>query len=312
MSRDIINKALGFAKTRDYVWNLYFIRIDRRTINTYESYKIKFKKNTYLLNYSKRLVETIMKYSLPTIESVNNYDGYNTKVSCDKISIENVVLKDQYDLLISSLVHSNDERLKKKYNGYILIGQSQIDDEFNNIMFIKMANPIIKLDTKKSVVFKNSEDDELDVITDDILRLYLTVDSIVINKTMYCFNHSFEQLFNLEKTLHKVKEQAINTIISTNIASVNEEFEAYLKQITNSRMFISLNSDRISLIKKLDSREIISDITGVELGESKKFNIKSKEDAENICKYLCMKVIKEADTNAIYEAGSVKILRIGS
>lgn len=89
-------------------------------------------------------------------------------------------------------------KIKGKINGYILCGQPSEDGD-KPVTFVKVANPITKLTNKKSVVFSANANDELDLITDDVCRLYLTVDFIAYEGAMYTFNHTFETVFNLEK-----------------------------------------------------------------------------------------------------------------
>ena len=308
MSKIIIQNALNLAKNTPYIWNMYFFKIDRRHANSYECYKVRFKRDQYLPDYANKLINTINTFTLNDITTVLNYDGYNTKVSCDKLSINDPLIQQQYTLLMESIVYSNEAPLKSSYHGYILSGSSVNPDQngqTSTIMFIKLANPIIKLNTKKSTVLINTPTNELDTITDDVLRLFLTTDCIITNNTLYAFNHSFEKLFHLEKTLHKAKQAAIQKIVSVNIASNNNDLETYLNQVTNSRIFISLDDERLSRIQSTTERSNISNITGVSLNTSNEFIISSKDDAERLLKYLCMKYIQEKETNYIYEGNTL-------
>ena len=99
-----------------------------------------------------------------------------------------------------------------------------------SVTFVKVANPITKLTNKKSVVFSSTANDELDLITDDVCRLYLTVDFIAYNDVMYTFNHTFETVFNLEKTMAKVKQHAIEEIAGTKVFSDIDTFKFLASQ----------------------------------------------------------------------------------
>ncbi|HAN09700.1 MAG TPA: hypothetical protein DCP90_03705 [Clostridiales bacterium] len=309
MSKAILQECLSEAKNNTYAWELYFFKIDRRRSNQYESYKIRFRYSSYLSNYAQQLLDCMLSFYIDKIDGVEEYNGFNTKVSCDKLLINNDLIRDSWNSFETSIATSNDDRLndKDRYNGYVLVGCPQENDANNNlksVTFIKVANPLIKLETKKSLVFKNNDNNELDTITDDICRLYFNADSLVINDSLYNFNHSFEKLFNIEQTLHNVKDSAIQKIIATESISDNDCFANYLQQ-SNSRTFISMNEDRVKNIEDSTKRRYIGDMLGIEINTEDKFVVSSLDEATSLIKYLCYKIVKEADTNNILEASSL-------
>ena len=83
---------------------------------------------------------------------MQDYDGENSKISCDKLLLTNELISEQWKLFSQAVVVSSDQKMDGKINGYILYGHpSEHGDK--SVTFIKVANPITKLTNKKSVVF---------------------------------------------------------------------------------------------------------------------------------------------------------------
>lgn len=158
------------------------------------------------MQYARNLLNATKTYQVDQISEVQDYDGENSKVSCDKLLLTNELVSEQWKLFTQAVATSSDQKIKGKINGYILCGQPSEDGD-KPVTFVKVANPITKLTNKKSVVFSANANDELDLITDDVCRLYLTVDFIAYEGAMYTFNHTFETVFNLEKRWQKSRRE---------------------------------------------------------------------------------------------------------
>lgn len=148
------------------------------------------------------------------------------------------------------------------------------------------------------------------MFADTVCRLYLNTDILVIGATMYTFNHNFEALFDIEKTMAKVKSAAIDTMVSTNAFSDVESFKTYASQYTSSRTFITLKSERIERIKNKRKRRTVATMLKIELDDSGNFIIDSKEKASYLIKYLCFKIFKDGETNDLLEASTINTLSI--
>ncbi|MDW5300719.1 MAG: DUF4868 domain-containing protein [Sedimentibacter sp.] len=313
MSKLFLQKEFEKIQKSKYTWSLYFFKIDRRNKkNPFTVYKVRFKNDKYLPDYATSLISTTYKYQINLISEVQNYDGENTKVSCDKISIKNELISSQWEAFYNAVTVSSDEGINGKINGYILVGQParKDDDKLLPITFVKIANPIIQLANKKTVVYKNTVDNELDLLSDDICRLYLTIDFLVINQNMYTFNHSFEGLYNIEKTLKKIKTIAVDKIIETNSIANVEEFKQYSSQYPSQRTFITIKDDRVSRILKIENREVISKMLNIDLDTKGQFVLKNYDDASRLIKYLCYKIFQDAETNDILEATTISKISI--
>ena len=310
MSKETLLDICNADKAECYTWSMFFYKIDRRSREQpYKFHKIRFKNDQYLLTYAKALMCSVNKFQITPIEVVQDYDGANTKVSCDKIALDHELISSPWTSFVQALGSASSDKIKGKVNGYVLFGESR-DEENNSITFIKTANPITNLTNKKSVIFTTTAQDELEMFTDAVCRLYLNADILVTETVMYTFNHNFEALFNIEKTMAKIKNAAINAIIATDAFSDVEVFKAYASQYTSSRTFITLKSERIERVKDKRKRRSVATMLKIDLDESGNFIIDSKEKASYLIKYLCFKIFKDGETNDVLEASTISTLSI--
>ncbi|MEE0946862.1 MAG: DUF4868 domain-containing protein [Acutalibacteraceae bacterium] len=309
MSKEILKSMCSSLKEHSYSWSLYFFKIDNRGKQPYKVSKVRFKNGTYLSQYASNLLNATENFQIEPISNVQSYDGENSKVSCDKLLITDELVSEQWSLFNSAVAASSDQKIEGRINGYILYGQPSTEED-NPVTFIKLANPITKLSNKKSVVFSTTANDELDLITDDVCRLYLTVDLIVYNGAMYTFNHTFETLFNLEKTMAKVKNEAIDEIVNTNAFSNVETFKSLATQYKSSRTFITLKTERVNRIKDKRSRKKVAEMLHIPLDDSGDFKISTADETSLLIRYLCFKIFQDNETKDVLEANSVTKLSI--
>lgn len=310
MSKETLFGICNTDKVEFYTWSIFFYKIDRRSrAQPYKFYKVRFKNDQYLLAYAKSLMGSVNKFQITPIDAVQEYDGTNTKVSCDKIALDHELISLAWTNFVHALGSASDDKIKGKVNGYVLFGEAQ-DDENNSIAFIKTANPITNLTNKRSVIFTTTAQDELDLFTDTVCRLYLNTDIIVTDSVMYTFNHNFETLFDIENTMTKIKSVAIDTMVATNAFSDAEVFKAYALQYTSSRTFITLKPERVERVKDKRKRKSVASMLKIDLDELGNFVIGSKEQASTLIKYLCFKIFKDGETNDVLEASTVSTLLI--
>ena len=309
MSKEALKSACSTLREHAYNWSLYFFKVDKRANQPFKAYKIRFKNSNYLTQYAGSLLEATERFQVDTISTVQNYDGENSKVSCDKLPLSDDLISDQWDLFNTAVASATETKIDGKINGYILFGQPTVKGD-NPITFVKVANPITKLTNKKSIVFSTTADDELDLITDDVCRLYLTVDFIVYAGAMYTFNYTFETLFNLEKTMAKVKQTAIDEILNTDAFDDPTGFKSLATQYKSSRTFITLKQERVNRIKDRRSRKKIADMLKLPLDTQGDFSIKTPDEASLLLRYLCFKIFQDNETKDVLEANSVTKLNI--
>ena len=309
MSKAVLKTICECGKDSQYSWSLFFFKTDKRNKQPYKVFKVRFKNANYLNTYAANLIETVGKFQIEPISDVQDYDGENSKVSCDKIELSNQLISEQWTLFTEAVASATDSKADGRINGYILYGQPlKVNDK--PITFVKVANPITKLTNKKSVIFTTTADDELELMSDDVCRLYLTTDFIVFDGTMYTFNHTFETIFNLEKTMAKVKNDAIEEILSTNAFSNPEEFKTLAGKYKSSRTFITLKEERVNRIKDKRGRKKVAEMLKLPLGSDSEFNITKPEDASLLLRYLCFKIFQDNETMDVLEANTVNKLNL--
>lgn len=309
MSKAVLKTICECGKDSQYSWSLFFFKTDKRNKQPYKVFKVRFKNANYLNTYAANLIETVGKFQIGPISDVQDYDGENSKVSCDKIELSNQLISEQWTLFTEAVASATDSKADGRINGYILYGQPLKTND-KPITFVKVANPITKLTNKKSVIFTTTADDELELMSDDVCRLYLTTDFIVFDGTMYTFNHTFETIFNLEKTMAKVKNDAIEEILSTNAFSNPEEFKTLAGKYKSSRTFITLKEERVNRIKDKRGRKKVAEMLKLPLGSDGEFNITKPEDASLLLRYLCFKIFQDNETMDVLEANTVNKLNL--
>ncbi len=310
MSKELLLTTCNADTAENYTWSMFFYKIDRRSREQpYKFHKVRFKNDAYLLTYAKSLMRSVNKFQISTIESVQEYDGENTKVSCDKLSLDNDLISSQWTSFIQALSGASDNKITGKVTGYVLFGVSQ-DGTDNSVTFIKTANPITNLTNKKAVVFTTTAENELDMFSDEVCRLYLNTDILVVGTTMYTYNHNFEALFDIEKTMSKVRNAAIEAMVTTNAFSDVDAFKIYASQYTSNRTFITLKSERIDRVTDKRKRKAVAAMLKIDLDDAGDFIIDSKEKAAYLIKYLCFKIFKDGETNNVLEASTISTLTI--
>lgn len=309
MYKELLVEMLENIGTSSYSWALYFFKIDRRNNNPYTAYKVRFKNNRYLTEYAKSLVDMIVKYQLGKITEIKDYTGENTKVSCDKIETSNELVKEQWDYFVRDIANASDEKVEGKYHGYVLEG-TPVSNGAKSFVFLKMANPIINLKNKRSAVFTFDDNSELAEMSDEVCKLHMDTDCIVVDEVIYSFNYKFEDLFNIEKTMQKVKNKALEEIVSIDAFDNREEFEQMARAYKSPRTFITLKNERVERIKNKTKRKKVAGMLKIEVNDDGKFMFKNEDEVSLLLRYLCFKVFKDDETKELLEANNVTQLSL--
>ena len=308
MSKQIIMDACSLAQDEEYIWDLYYFRVNRQRNNPFLTYKVKFKNDSYISGYAKNLLNSIKFFQLKEINDVQEYNGENTKISCDKISLENELIKDSWEQFFSSITNPCEEKFKGNVQGYLLTGKPTRGNG-KSITFFKVGNPIIKLSDKKAH-FYHCINDELDLVTDEFCRLYFTADFIIFNNNLYTFNLKFEKVFNLEKTMQKLKETSIEKISATQSIANVELFKGFAKEYKSAKSFVTLKKERIEKVKDKTKRSEIAIMLNISLDAQGNFIIDTAEKASLFIRYLCYKIIDDHETRDIIEVSNASKLNI--
>ncbi len=308
MSKEIILQACDSAQVGNYKWDLYYFRVDRKRNNPYMTFKVRFKNDTYMSDYANNLLNSIKFFQLGKVNDVQEYNGENTKISCDKLALNSELIKTNWDLFLSSIINPGEEKFKGKVQGYLLVGKSLAEDG-KSITFVKTGNPLIKLSDNKAHFYRCTED-ELDVVTDEYCRLYLTTDFIIYNNILYTFNLNFEKIFNIEKTMLRIKESRIEKIALTQAIADEDVFKRFAKEYKSAKTFVTLKQERIDKIQDNAKRHEVATMLNIELDDNNKFIIDTPEKASLFIRYICYKIFKDSETDDIIEVSNASKLEI--
>lgn len=309
MDKKLLVETLEKIDTSSYSWALYFFKIDRRNNNPYTAYKVRFKNDQYLAVYAKTLAGIVASRQLDKVSEIKDYTGENTKISCDRIETGNELVKEQWDYFVMDIVNASDEKVEGKYHGYV-VEAVPTSTEDKTIIFVKMANPIINLKNKRSSVFMFDDNSELAEMTDEVCKLYMDADCIVVDEKIYSFNYKFEELFSIEKTMQKVKNKALDEIVSIDAFDNKEEFEQMARAYKSPRTFITLKNERVERIKNKAKRKKVASMLKIEVNDDGKFVFKNDEEVSLLLRYLCFKVFKDDETKELLEANNVTQLSL--
>ena len=309
MDKEQLQSCIEKADTRTHTWNLYFFKIDRRSSNPYTVHKVRFRNRDYLSSYVQALVKTIGGYQMKRVDEVRDYTGENSKVACDRLDLKGELVGGCWDIFENDLVHASPEKIRGKYNGYALVATPRTE-EYTAMTMVKMANPVIELSDKRSSVFRFSEDDELDMMSDCFCRLYMDVDMIVIEGYAYAFNLKVETFFNLEKTMQKIKDRAISRLGAYGAFSDEEQFYQYARSYSSPRTFLTFHSERAMKLSSRNGRKQVADLLKLKLDGKDRLCFDKKDDVSLLIKYICFKIFKDDEMKGLLEATNVnKVVR---
>lgn len=139
---------------------------------------------------------------------------------------------------------------------------------------------------------------------------YMDVDCIVIDEVIYSFNYKFEDLLNMEKTMQKVKNKALEKIIALDAFEDKNQFKQIARAYKSPRTFITLKDERVNRIKNKANRKDIANMLNIEISSNGKFVFKNEEEVSLLLRYLCFKVFKDYETKELLEANNVTKLRL--
>ena len=296
-----------FDNGANYTWTLYFFTINKHAKNPYRAYKVKMKDVNMVTNYANNLLRCVKEFQLDKIDNVQEYDGANPNLTCDTLSVTNDLIKDNWNNLVRQISEPSTTELKNKIKGYVVVGQPKNDGGASFSLF-KIANPIFNVNDKKSQVYKKNNE-ELDPFSDDLYRLYLTADFFVVGEDLYTLNYKFEDIFDMEKTLQKLKADSVNEILSLNCFK-GDEFKEYITSYSHPKTFITLNKERMDRMKDEGERKKIAETLKITINEACEFENLTNEQSLLLIKYLCYKILKDGESGNLFEVSQAVKLEI--
>ena len=110
--------------------------------------------------------------------------------------------------------------------------------------------------------------------------------------------------FNIEKTLHRLKMQAVEQIMNTAAFSNAEKVQTFMSRYTSPKTFLTLKIQRVEKLKSSAGRDEIAKLLGLKTDETK-IVIDDQEQTNQLIKYLCYKIFQDKETDKLIEVSSV-------
>lgn len=288
----------------EYSWSLYFFKKDRRNKEQpFSAYKKRYRDSSELNNYVNGVVTCVSNFQLGKLESIESYNGMNANIVCDFIPLQNDLINKEWCNFVQCIKDASGNRFDGKINGYAICGEPT-NDTLKPITFIKFSSPVIELKNNKCITYKDSPEEELDMLSDNFFRLYWGVDAFVYDENFYTFNNSFETIFDIEKSVQKVKNEVVEKIVNTNIIENPEDFIAFSKSYKSPKAFISFDEERLDRVKNLQERQAVANDYGLQLSADNKFIVNENIDFKNFLDFICLKSVCESGTKNIYRMNS--------
>lgn len=299
-----IEELMKLLKNEEYAWSLYFFRKDKRCKNQpFSAYKKRYKDSSRLDKYVQDLLTSIRLIQFAKVDKIEEYNGMNANIACARIEINNDLIKSAWENFSASIKIATDKSFEGKIVGYAICGEP-INESDKPITFVKFSCPNIQLSNKNSIVYKENPQEELEAMTDNYYRLFWFVDMIVYDDNIYLFNNNFEAVFDIEKAVRKVRTNAIEKIINTNLIENITEFKDFAESYSSPKVFISLSQERLDRLKTLPNRKEIAETHELHLTEDGKIIILTEEDFKNFINFVCLKTVCEDGTKIIYSVNS--------
>lgn len=290
--------------SNSYTWSLYFFYRNKGEEPSFDVKLIKFKKDNFLTDYVDQLASCVLEYQINKLENVENYDGTNTKISCDKLPLSAELIAKAWDQLAVKICHAEEGKLKK-VTGYLIEGESRINSR--TVTMVKIGSPITNFSNSSTRVSFAEVDDELDLLNDSICRFYLNIDFFRLDDTIYTFNQRFEQIFGMAKTMDRVREHAVDNIKRTG-AFVGDIERIIKRNIKSGRIFLTLNNERLVKLYEDIGREYIASQLNISLNEDGLFENMTKEELKLLIRYICNQVFIDDESKELYLVNGAKKL----
>lgn len=296
-----------FSKlTECQAWSLQIVQIKNssRTGISYICREVTIDPQDRLLQY----ISSIADYynsdkGIDSFSSVDDYTGDVVAHVIYKLSKENQLITDEFDILIQATGQPDKEiRLSDiKPNASVFRGTVAIDHKDVPVMLVSMQKPITALSNKFLWIGTNTFHE----IKDPILTLRNTVDVAIIGDKVYFFTLAGEALFNMEKTYKAVCKELVEEIAKCDFLSDVDSFKSIANSGRNPRRFVSYNNDHFEWLKDNDHRQTAAAKFGFKLVDGS-INTSDADSADRLIRFLCNKAMMDPCDDSPVEVANTK------
>ena len=309
MSLDKLEKCKeDIQRIDEKSFNAYILNFTNSDDKTeYTSYKLKFDKDI-LQQISLSMVDCFINIIKKKNFSFEDYDGYNNKVSVDKISIESELINTNWKRLISSIeTYQKFESFDIKSNGFIVEIKSNNDSNDEEIYLIVKKSPLNTFKTRKNI-FKLNEFTVKDT-KDKLIRFPNSTDIIIYKNIMYSINYNFEDIFGIENSIKEFCKKNIEYLMLSEIVCFKEELniEKFFDKERVYKRFLTYSQAKIPVLLQEDKRKYIKEKLNIDFSiDENKYILDSNDKIDNFTKIISGKIHKDFFNDNLLEVSSSK------
>lgn len=242
------------------------------------------------------------KNSLESYRECRDYDGSTDNQIIYKLTKDKGLIAEDYQSLLKAVAHPDTESnpLELKANASLIKGIIDLDGKKTPIKLISMQNPVTSL--KHKFLEANGTFKE---ISDKVISLRSSIDVLLLGDSVYMFNLSGENLFNMERAYKGICLTKVELIKKADIVTDGDAFSSIAGSGHNPRKFVSFNDSYFDKLKKADIRKNIAAKFNLPLKDGK-FDTSTKDTTEKLVKLLCQRGMVEPFDDTPMEVSSSK------
>ena len=309
MSKDFIKNVFSKLPSCS-TWSSQLIQIKNgaRTGTSYFSREIELSPPSKIKEYVQTLSQLYTKEEgvIDSFSSVDLYSGDVIDHTIYKLQVDNQLIKEAYDRLITSISNPNKEvKISDiKPNACLLKGHIVLDSNGPEIdvLLVSMQKPITLLSNRYWML----ETGVFHEISAPILTLRNTIDVMIVGSTMYMFNLSGENLFNMERSYKAVCMGIVDEIVKCDYLSDADTFKTISNQGRNPRRFISYNALHFEALSDIQRRKELANIFGFSITSEGIINTQKIGEVEKLIKFLCNKAMLDPCNSTPMEVSATK------
>lgn len=286
---NIRSSLLLFARSSGF--ELQLIRVSSiRHKTVYANCSVKLTPTGALDAFVKELIKSYTEgeaSKLAKYTSVTEYDGTAEQTIIYSLASTNQLVADEYSLLIQSMAEPETEAkvVDFKADAYVISGT--IDDDEGNEIAIKlfsMQKPVSRMKNRfwlSGNTFKKIEE--------PVLNMRMSIDVLMIDKEIFFFNMSGENLFNMERSYKALCTACSQDVVDSALITNSDVFKSVAASGANPRRFVSFDKERLEKLKDADMRKKMAAKFKIDLNDADLFMTEDKATAEKLIKLLCKK-----------------------
>lgn len=297
----------AFGGCSDWSLQLLQIKNSKRTGMSYLGRIIEFSQYGRLTSFMEEIAAGYIGGNKSLINAFPNgvmeYDGSTMEGTIYKLSCDNELIANEYQLLVRALATPDAELnpLELVAKAYVAQGRISLDGEEKQAKLISMRSPITTL--KNKYLWSKGKFKE---ISNKVISLRTTIDVIIIDRTVYLLTLEGENLFNIERAYKATCRRKLEEIKKYDIVSSFSEFSNVAQKGYNPRRFIAFNGERLKMLENRENRKKIAEKFKIPMVEER-FETSRSDVSEKLVKLLCNRgMVDPFDDSPVEVVGSRK------